>query len=543
MFENIAALDIGTSIIKLVKIKTGFNDFQIKSISIQKLDPLAENREEELEKGLQKLLEEDSIQGFKVLTNLPMELSIIRTISFPFKDPVKIADAIPFEAEENMPFGIEDLAIDFQSMKGDTPEEGRILLGASLKNHVHDFIKQLNSVNVYPVKLGLEANALFECYRHYNSIGEETVIQIDIGYRKTIINIVKDDSLIFTRSISNSVEDIYKKISSIQKIKHDEAEELVKNIALDLTALENNEQRGYYKNHNLKKAQLKKIYAGTLEVVNDLIEETILTLRSFKSNYDPSDFNRVLLSGGGSNIIGLSTVLSRELETPVVALNFPEEFADQIIRSQCPVVLGTALSYIRLKNSTVNLLKGEFTPDIEGESRKVYYLAGAFFTLTVFVLIINLIVSFIFTSKSNQDYQERLQKKYKRYFHERKIPDNPVAAAKKKLIKEKKELATIQVLVPENSSVLMLLEDVLKHFTADSSFDLSNLVINERVVRIDGSSSTSTHIDSFKEKLQQSKKFDSVSLNIRSSRKGIVRFRLTIKMKIDKDEKRKRRNK
>lgn len=543
MFENIAALDIGTSIIKLVKIKTGFNDFQIKSISIQKLDPLAENREEELAKGLEKLFAEDSIQGFKVLTNLPMELSIIRTISFPFKDPVKIAEAIPFEAEENIPFGIDDLAVDFQSMKGDTPEEGRILLGASLKNHVHDYVTQLNRFDVYPVKLGLEANALFECYRHYNLIDKENVIQIDIGYRKTIINIVKDNSLIFTRSISNSVEDIYKKISSIQKIQHDEAEELVKNIALDLTALENNEQRGYYKHHNIKKAQLKKIYAGTLEVVNDLIEEIILTLRSFKSNYDPSDFNRVLLSGGGSNIIGLSTVLSRELEAPVVALHFPEEFSDQIIRSQCPIVLGTALSYIRLKNSTVNLLKGEFTPDIVGESRKVYYLAGAFLSLTVFVLIINLIVSFIFTSKSNQDYQERLQKKYKRYFHERKIPDNPVAAAKKKLLKEKKELATIQALVPENSSVLMLLDDVLKHFTADTTFDLSNFVINERVIRIDGSTSTSTHIDSFKEKLQQSKIFDSVALNIRSSRKGVVRFRLTIKMKIDKAEKRQRRNK
>ncbi len=543
MFENIAALDIGTSIIKLVKIKTGFNDFQIKSISIQKIDPLAESREEELAKGLQKLLQEDSIQGFKVLTNLPMELSIIRTISFPFKDPLKIAEAIPFEAEENIPFGIDDLAIDFQSMKGDTPEEGRILLGASLKKHVHDFIELLNGSNVYPVKLGLEANALFECYRHYNSIDEETVIQIDIGYRKTIINIVKDNSLIFTRSISNSVEDIYKKVSSILKIDLDESEELIKNIALDLTALENNEQRGYYKSHDLKKTQLNRIYSGTLDVINDLIEEVILTLRSFKSNYEPSDFSRILLSGGGSTIIGLSTVLSRELETPVVALNFPEEFSDQIIRSQCPVVLGTALSYIRLKNSTVNLLKGEFTPDIKGESRKVYYLAGAFLVLTVFVLLINIFISLIFTSRSQHDYQERLQRKYKSYFHERKIPDNPVAAAKKKLLKEKKELETIQALVPENSSVLVLLDEVLKHFTPDSTFELSNLVINERVIRIDGSSSTSTYVDSFKEKLQQSKKFDSVSLNIRSSRKGIVRFRLTIKMKIDKDKNRQRRNK
>ncbi len=533
MFENIAALDIGTSAIKLIKIKTGFKDLQIKSISIQKLNPVAENRVEEISQALSKLLEEDPIDGYRVITNLPMELSILRTICFPFKDPEKIAEAIPFEAEENIPFGMDDLAIDFQSMKSDNPDEGKILLGASLKTHVHNYVELLNSNNIFPVKIGLEANALFECYRHYNTVEDETVIQIDIGQKKSIINIIKNKNLQFTRSLSLSTGDIFKKIAAALKISYEETEDLLKNIALDLTALENNEQRGYYKQHNLKKADLKKIYNLAISSVTSLIEEIVLTLRSYKSNYEPEDFNRILLSGGGSNINGLSTILSKELEMPVVSLYFPEEFSDQIIRSQCSMVLGTALSYIRLKNSTINLLKGEFTPDISGSSKKVYYLAGTFMILSILVLIIHLSLSIVFTSKSNSFYNDLLQKKYQRYFRDRSAPKDPVLAAKKKLNKESKELEALKTLAPQDSSVLDLLDDALAYFIKDPDFELKNLVINERVIRVDGSSTSSTKVDTFKNQLQQSKKFDSVSLNIRSSRSGSVGFTLTIKKKIE----------
>ena len=507
---------------------------------MQKLDPDAVDRFKETSLALERLLAEDPLDGYRVITNLPMELCIIRTIAFPFKDPEKIAEAIPFEAEENIPFGIDDLAIDFQSMKSDDPEEGKILLGASLKDHVHRHVELLNTAGIFPVKMGLEANALFECYRHYNTVEDERVIQLDIGWKKTIVNIIKGDRLQFTRALSTSAGDVFEKIARALKLSLREAEELFKNISLDLTALENNQQRGYYKQYKLKKSELKKIFDLSRETIDELIEEIVITLRSYKSNYEPEDFNRVLLSGGGSNINGLSTILFRELEIPAVALYFPEEFSDQIIRSQCPVALGTLLSYIRLRKSTINLLKGEFTPDISGESKKIYYLAGTFVALTVIVLIVNLSLSIFFTSKSNRQYNELLQKKYQRYFRDRQVPEDPVKAARKKLSIAQKDLGALKNLVPMDETILDLLDDTLSYFTKDPDFELRNLVINERIIRIDGSSSSSTKIDSFKDKLQQTKKFDSVSLNIRSSRRGNVRFFLTIKKKLKENKTAKR---
>ena len=202
MFENIAALDIGTSRVKLVTVKTGFRDFQVTSLSHEDVDHSIEDQDEALRDALSRLLREKDLKGHTLYTNLPMEKAIIRNINFPFSDVEKIAEAIPFEAEENIPFKLEDLSMDFQPLKNINPDEGRILLAATHRDTIYDFLGIFKEFDITPVRMGLESNALFECYRYFNKIESESVIQLDIGHDKTIINMIKDNSLLYTRSIS-----------------------------------------------------------------------------------------------------------------------------------------------------------------------------------------------------------------------------------------------------------------------------------------------------------------------------------------------------
>ncbi|HPB83738.1 MAG TPA: pilus assembly protein PilM, partial [Spirochaetota bacterium] len=318
MFDNIAALDIGTSSIKLVTVKTSFKDFQVTSFAYEDIDFRIESTEEAVRDAISRIIKEKNLKGYTVYTNLPMEKAIIRNITFPFNDVEKIAEAIPFEAEENIPFRMEDLAMDFQSLKSTHTEEGRILLTATHKETIQYYMELLDDFDIHPVRMGLESNALFECYRYFNKIHNESIIQLDIGHNKSIINFISENNMLYTRSIPIGTGLILQHITETLKIPYHEALRIFENLHLDLTSLNNNIQRDYYKALDINRQNLKKIFDGAHTIIDELLEQLNLTIRSFSLSYSQMTFSRLLISGGGSNLIGLGQLLSNTLELPIV---------------------------------------------------------------------------------------------------------------------------------------------------------------------------------------------------------------------------------
>lgn len=536
MFENIAAIDIGSSSIKLVTVKTGFRDFQLKSFNYEEIDPDNTDHAAAAVATLQKILAEEDLEGYRVITNMPMESGIIRTISFPFSDVEKIADAIPYEAEENIPFKLDDLQLDFQSLKSNKPGEGRILLAAALKSNIMTFLDLLNGVGIKPVRMGMESNALYECYRYFNKIENEAVIQIDIGSSKTVLNFISDNHLLYTRAVSVGMDSIADLIAATLKIPRAEAARIMIDLNIDLTSFENNVHREHYKSLGLSRQQLKKIFTAARDTATELVEQIVLTMKAMKVECGEIVYNRALISGGGSNLAGIGSIISEELEIPVDALPFLEEYSERSIRTQFPIAFGTILAYINRRRSSINFLKGEFIPDVAGESNKIYYLSGGFAALSFVVLIIYFILTAVLTARSNSQYNMILAEQYKRYFRTAPAGD-PIEEAARLLKKEKKEFEVIDKIIPEHASFLEILKDIATCFPDDSGFVLNNMVYNETILMFDGTAGASASIDAFKEDLIKTKKFDSVTLNIKYSRQNEVRFSMTIKYKIAKESK------
>jgi type IV pilus assembly protein PilM len=541
LFERIAAIDIGTSSVKVVAVKTGFRDFKLQSLSYEDIDPSIENHATAVAAAITKIIHEEDLSGYTIITNLPMEKEIIRNISFPFSDVEKIAEAIPYEAEENIPFKLDDMILDFLPLKSGREGEGRILLAAAHKETVLEFISLLQECAIKPIRMGMESIALFECYKYFNRIGDEAVIQIDIGNNKTIINIVQNNQLLFTRSISIGITLIHDAIGESMKLSSADAIQLFQRLNLDLTTFENNAQREHYKALNLTRNRLKKIFDIATEVVQELHEQVFLTIKALSIEFGNITFNRILISGGGSNITGLGTVLSREFEIPVVAIPFLDSYKEQTVRTQFPIAFGTILSYTSQKRLSINFLKGEFLPDVAGTSRKIYYLAGTFAALTVIVLLINFIVSLVYSRRSDRDYNEIIAKQYRRYFNTMQVPADPIAAAVKQLDGEKRKLDTISSLLQDDSSILDMMKDMVDSFPRGSDFELKNLVIQQHVIRIDGTIGSSKTLDDFKDSLLRSKKFDHVSVSVTGAVKNSTRFTMTIKQRGERQEAGKKR--
>ena len=530
MFENIASIDIGSSSIKVITAKTGLRDFKVKSFIYEDIDPEIENKDEAIPSILKRIITENNLKNYKILTNLPMQNAVLRTMTFPFNDREKISEVIAFEAEDTIPFKLEDTVMDFQMLKSNDPEEGEVLLAAAQKETLLRHLNYFKNAGVNPAGMGLESQALFECYKYFNKIGNETVIQLDIGTAKTILNFIHNGHLLFTRSIAIGTGSIYDVISESYKLKISDAVKLFEEFKIDLTSFENNLQKDFQTGLGIKKTALKGIHHKSTEIIYSLLEEIILSKKAFLNDYPEISFNRILISGGGSDITGIGSIISSELELPVVSLPFLEESAEAKIKSQFPVAFGTILSYLNERHSAISFLQGEFLPESSRSSVKQYYLAGAFVVLALIVLLINLTVTSYMKSESNEKYTEILNDRFKKYFHARKTSDNPVADAAKILKDEKKEFETIDALIRSDEKTMNILNDILSLFPKDDDFELKNLVINESVLRLDAKTGSAIKLDEFKNKLIESKKFESVVLNTNLKKGNDVLFAMTIKL-------------
>lgn len=530
MFENIAAIDIGSSSIKVVLARTGFRDFQVRSFLYETIDRDNEDPGEAIKEALQRFINENDLEDYTILTILPMENIILRELSFPFSNMDKIAEVLPFEAEENIPFPIEDVVLDFLPVQNEE-EEGSVILTAAQKETIRTYLGFFEELNLKPILMGFESQALFECYRYFNKIEEELVIQLHIGEAKTIINIIQNNRLLYTRAITAGLNNIYGSIADTLKISINEAEDIFKKLDMDLYSYENNLQKENYKNHKIAKNTLKTIFKNITDVINELTEQISLTEKAFALHHDITEFNRILISGGGANITGLGTIISNEFELPVVSQPFMEDIREPGIQTQFPTAFGILLTYLNKREHSINLLKGEFLPDIAFSSRKKYYLAGSFIILTVIILIINIISTSFLKSSINNKYNEILNERLKKYFHTREISGDPIKEATKILSEKKKELDNIESLIHTDARILDVLKDIISFFPRDESFKLKNMVMNETITQINGTISSVQKIDDFKNKLIESNMFDNVTLNT-NIRKDTVNFSMTIKFKI-----------
>lgn len=531
MFENIAVFDIGTSSVKMLTARTGLRDFQVTSYAIEEIDLDAENKHDEIDRALETILKENELKGYTVVTVFPTDRLITRNISFPFKNSDQIAEVLPFEAEDLMPFPIDDMVIDFQLIPALSGDDTKILFAAARKDSIRTLLESLSRHNLHPVKMSIEPNSLFECYKYFSTIQDESIIQLDIGHSKSLLTIAESDSLLFCRNISYGMRDVYKDIADHLKLELIEIKQLFEHNPIDLTSYENNIHRDVHDTFGISKSKFKKIYNMINDHISYLVEQVLLSVKAFTADYGDRNFSRIFISGGGSRITGIGTILSNEMDLPVVAQPFMKEINESVVQTQFPVAFGTLIDYLNTKKKTVNLLKNEFEISTAGLFRKMYYLAASFIILTLIVIMINIISSLVLRSQSEEYYNQLLTKRFRRYFHVQKEIRDPVKEATRLYKDMKKEVDNLESFLKTDVKVLETLKTILQYFPSESSFELNNMVINENIIRIDGVIGSGLKIDQFKNKLNESNLFESVVLNTNIKKGNNVRFAMTIKMK------------
>jgi type IV pilus assembly protein PilM len=309
--KSLVGLDIGSSAVKVVELKEmgKGRGYQLQNVGIEPLSPEAIVDGAIMDAGLvieaiQKALGGRKVKAADVAIALSGHSVIIKKISIPATSEEELAEVIPWEAEQYIPFDVEDVNLAYQVLKGGGSDGNMdVLLVAAKKDKIHDYTSVVTQAGRNPVLVDVDVFALQNCFEmNYDADESEGVALVNVGASTTNVAIVKGATSIFWRDISvggNHYNDALRKELNVT---FEQAETLKRGQSVDGVASD----------------KLPAILASVNDFIGGEIQKTI---DFFKNTTPGESIARMVLAGGSARVPHLRESLAERFGVAVEPLN------------------------------------------------------------------------------------------------------------------------------------------------------------------------------------------------------------------------------
>src|SRR3954453_4060257 len=187
--KNVVGLDIGSPAVKLVELKEKKGGpFQLVKLGIERLSPEAIVDGSIMDSSLvvetiSRLNTEKAVKNSHYAPPLSGHSVIIKKITLPAMSPEELAESIQWEAEQYIPFDINDVNLDYVPLN--TPGAGDnidVILVAVKKEKINDYTSVISQTGKVPVLVDVDAFALQNAYEmnytidHQKGLGPATAV-------------------------------------------------------------------------------------------------------------------------------------------------------------------------------------------------------------------------------------------------------------------------------------------------------------------------------------------------------------------------------
>jgi len=306
--RELIGIDIGSSSIKLVQLKEQKGDYQLLNAGIIPLLPeaIVDNTlmdSASIVEAIRNITSSLAVKVKDVACSISGNSVIIRKISLPAMTPEELEDQITWEAEQYIPFDINDVNMDFQILSPDNidPSRMNVLLVASKKDIINDYVAVFNEAGLHLAVVDVDSFAVQNTFEANHVVGADDVLAlINIGASIMNINVVKDGITLFTRDVQMGGNLYTEEIQKQMGVSSDEAES-AKMLA-----------------HETRNSALLDV----LGKVNDTITQEIRrSLDFYNSTANEDRITRIFASGGCSKVYNLLSTISEKLGVPVEMIN------------------------------------------------------------------------------------------------------------------------------------------------------------------------------------------------------------------------------
>lgn len=307
--DQLVGLDIGSKAIKVALISEKKKGLTLERFGMLEIAPgLIEEgtikEPESVADMLRQLFKTYGIKERNVAISIGGYSVIVKKINVQTMTEEQLQDTIHFEAEQYIPFDINDVNLDFQIL-GESEQASNhmsVLLVAAKKEMINDYISLTHLAGLNPCIIDVDAFALQNIFEANYDFENENVALIDIGASKTSLNILKGNNSVFMRDVSLGCGQINQKIVSMIDCSFEEAE-LIK---------------FGEKTDKISPEDLSEIASS---IVSDWCTEIRRALDFFYSTYPDDQIKQIIISGGGGNINEFRELLSAETSAEVKTIN------------------------------------------------------------------------------------------------------------------------------------------------------------------------------------------------------------------------------
>ena len=307
--KSVVGLDIGSSAVKAVELKPAGKGYKVAAFAAEPVpaDAIVDGAiidAASVADAIRRVF--DSNKAFKtkdVCASLSGNAVIVKKITLPVMTENELAESIYWEAEQYIPFDIQDVNLDYQILDPGTGPNSRgsmdVLLVAAKKEKIADYTNVIAQSGRTPVIVDVDAFALQNAFEvNYGLEPEAVTVLLNAGASAININIITGDQSVFTRDISMGGNSYTEAVQKELNLPFDQAEQLKKGQPIDGVTFE----------------EVKPVLQTMTE---NVLLEIQKTFDFFKATASSDRIDRVVLSGGASRVDGFAEALRERFGTTV----------------------------------------------------------------------------------------------------------------------------------------------------------------------------------------------------------------------------------
>jgi type IV pilus assembly protein PilM len=307
--KNLVGLDIGSSAVKLVELKDSKGGgYKLVRTGIESLSPEAIVDGAIMDASLvvdtvNRIIASLNVRNDDFATSLSGHSVIIKKITLPAMSAEELAESIRWEAEQYVPFDINDVNLDYVVLEGSGGDTMDVLLVAVKKDKIGDYTSVISQVGKTPVLVDVDAFALQNAFEiNYPVESGRVVALVNLGASVTNVNILSGANSIFWRDISFGGNQYTDAIQKQLSLGFDQAD-----------ALKRGEASGEH--------SMQEILPILRSVSDDLSQELQKTFDFFGATTSTEKIDQLFIAGGCSRIVNLDRQLKERFGMPVEIIN------------------------------------------------------------------------------------------------------------------------------------------------------------------------------------------------------------------------------
>jgi type IV pilus assembly protein PilM len=300
-------LDIGSSAVKAVELKPAGKGYRVTAIGIEPIPPDSIVDGAIIDGGavadaVRRLFANAQFKAKDVAASLSGNSVIVKKITLPAMTEQELAESIYWEAEQYIPFDIQDVNLDYEILtpKADSQGTMDVLLVAAKKDKIGDYTSVITQAGRKPALVDVDAFALQNAYEaNYGFEPGGVIALLNAGASATNINILHGAQSVFTRDVSMGGNAYTEAVQRELGLPHELAEQLKKGYDVDGATYDD------------ARPVLKAM-------TDNILLEVEKTFDFFKATASNDRIDRIVLSGGASRVDGFATALATRFGTQVM---------------------------------------------------------------------------------------------------------------------------------------------------------------------------------------------------------------------------------